>query len=167
MTMVQVQAGSVACPQGVFYPTQYVNLPAADAAHCIALGVCTAAPGVLPSPSTPWWARTEMNLPVFPNGTVTFSGQPTTGSSIVLQGTTVGFVTSGATGNQVNIGANLAATLTALATFLNASVDANISQAVYSASATVLNVFSQGVPFAITASTSPASNVSTVVNAGP
>lgn len=144
------------------------RLPPADAANCVSLGVAVLAPGTLPNPvqGALYPPRAMMNLTSFPVGSVSFSGQPVTGSSIVLNGTSVGFVTSGASGNQINIGANLAATLTALATFLNASVDANISEAEYSASATALSVYAAGILFVITASTAPASN-GTAVNAGP
>jgi hypothetical protein len=73
-------------------------------------------------------------------GSVTLTSNPATGTTIVLNGTTVTFVTSGATGNQVNIGANLAATLTALATFLSASADAQIAKCTYSVTTTVLSI---------------------------
>src|SRR5208282_4026918 len=74
------------------------------------------------------------------SGTITFGVQPTTGDSIKINGTTVTFVTSGATGNQVNLGANLAATLTALATFLNGSADTNLVKATYTVNTTTLTV---------------------------
>lgn len=61
-------------------------------------------------------------------GYVGFAGQPSNNDVLVINGTTVTFVTSGATGNQVNIGVSVAATMTAFAAFLNASADANISK---------------------------------------
>jgi phage tail sheath gpL-like len=73
-------------------------------------------------------------------GTITFATQPLASATITLNGTAVTFVASGATGNQVNIGANLAATLAALVTFLNASADVQISKCFYYATATVLYV---------------------------
>ena len=57
-------------------------------------------------------------------GDITFSGNPTNTQTIILDGITWTFVTSGATGNQTNLGGSLAATLTQLATDLNASANA-------------------------------------------
>lgn len=73
-------------------------------------------------------------------GTLTFSVNLTNGQTIILNGITWTFVTSGATGNQTNIGINLAATLTALVTNLTASSNPSIDVANYSASTTVLTV---------------------------
>ncbi len=73
-------------------------------------------------------------------GTITFAANPSASSTITLNGTTVTFVASGATGNQVNIAGTLAATLTALATFLNASADVQITKCFYHVNATVLTV---------------------------
>jgi hypothetical protein len=107
-----------------------------------------------------------MNLTSFPVGTVTFSALPITGSSITLQGTTITFVTSGATGLQVNIGGSVAATLASLLTLLNASADLNLVQAVYSVVGSTLNIFAAGIAFSATATTAPVSNA-TCVQAGP
>jgi hypothetical protein len=63
----------------------------------------------------------------FAAGAVTFSGQPQAGQTVVLNGTTVTFVASGATGLQVNLGPTLGDTLTALANFVNGSADANLT----------------------------------------
>jgi hypothetical protein len=57
-----------------------------------------------------------------------FSANPVPNDSIVLNGTTVTYVASGAVGNQINIGANQGATAAATNTFLNASADAQISK---------------------------------------
>ena len=57
---------------------------------------------------------------------LTITGQPANNTTLTFNGTVVTFVTSGATGNQVTIGASAAATFTALLTFLNASSDAQI-----------------------------------------
>jgi hypothetical protein len=84
-----------------------------------------------------------VSRPVRATGTLTFTAQPAANATISLNGTVWTFVASGATGNQTNIGANLAATLTALAANLNASADANIVAATYSASATALTVRSK------------------------
>lgn len=74
------------------------------------------------------------------SGAVTFTANPTASQTISLGGSTVTFVATGAADNQVNIGANLAATMTALATMLNASADANLVKATYTATSTVLSV---------------------------
>jgi len=57
---------------------------------------------------------------------ITLSSNPINSATITINGTVITFVTSGATGNQVNIGASAAATATALYTMLNASSDANL-----------------------------------------
>ena len=63
------------------------------------------------------------------SGSMIFNQNPGVGSTIQLGGTTVTFVSSGATGNQVNIGGNLSLTLNNLITVLNASNDTNIKLA--------------------------------------
>jgi flagellar hook protein FlgE len=55
-----------------------------------------------------------------PAGNITFTNNPTSGDSININGVDWTFVTSGATGNQTNIGISLDATLTQLVTDLNA-----------------------------------------------
>lgn len=65
------------------------------------------------------------------SGSLIFAGQPSNNDVFTVNGTAVTFVTSGATGNQVNIGASEAATVNALAAFLNASADVNISKMTY------------------------------------
>lgn len=67
-----------------------------------------------------------------------FAGQPAVNDTLAINGTTVTFVASGATGNQVNIGGTLAATLVNLLTFLSASVDVNLVKTTYSVTGTVL-----------------------------
>lgn len=73
-------------------------------------------------------------------GAITFASNPSANDTVTLGGTAVTFKASGATGNQVNIGANLAATMTALAAFAAASADTNIVKASYAATATALNI---------------------------
>lgn len=65
-------------------------------------------------------------------GTIAFTVNPTAGQYIVLGTSTVTFVASGATGNQVNIGGTLAATLASLLTLVQASTDPQISLCAYS-----------------------------------
>lgn len=74
-------------------------------------------------------------------GSLTFgAGNPSDGQTIILDGVTWTFVTSGATGNQTNIGLSLTATLTQLQLDLTASANANISLANYAVTSTALDV---------------------------
>lgn len=114
------------------------------------------------------WLRAAFGAPntvgiVAATGAITFSAQPAVNSTISVGGTTFTFVASGATGNQVNIGANLAATMTALAAALNASAVPGVAAATYGSTATQLTITHDtlghiGNAFALAASTSPASN---------
>ena len=86
-----------------------------------------------------------MNVPtgnVNASGSILFTQNPVANTTVTLGSTVVTFVTSGATGNQVNIGATLQATLQNLALFLNGSTDVNLSAARYSTSlaTTTLNI---------------------------
>lgn len=67
------------------------------------------------------------------NGSITFSQQPVAGQTVTINGTTVTFEASGATGNQVNIAATLGDTIDALVTMLNASADTNLVACKYGA----------------------------------
>jgi len=66
---------------------------------------------------------------VFPavaaTGTLTVVTNPAADETIAVAGTTFTFVASGATGNQINIGANAGATATAIATAVNALASVN------------------------------------------
>lgn len=73
-------------------------------------------------------------------GSIAFSGQPTADSTVTINGVVWTFKASGATGNQVNIGANTTATVTALAAALNASNNPKVSPATYAGSTTTLNI---------------------------
>jgi hypothetical protein len=57
---------------------------------------------------------------------ITFTGNAVAGDTVTVNGVVITFVTSGATGNQVNIGASATATATALYSFLNASSNTSI-----------------------------------------
>ncbi len=59
-------------------------------------------------------------------GSLVFSAQPVDGNTLVIDGTTVTFKASGATGAQSNIGATLGDTITNLAAVLNGSADVNL-----------------------------------------
>ena len=68
------------------------------------------------------------------SGSITWSVNMINGESINLNGTLVTFVTTTATGNEVQIQDNLQDTLSALVNFLNSSADVYISQCTYSQS---------------------------------
>ena len=91
---------------------------------------------------TEFWANGALaGTPgAFATGTVTFTTNPTNGLTIVLNGITWTFVSSGATGFQTNIQGSLALTLQQLAGDLNGSLNTGISLCSYSASGTVLTV---------------------------
>lgn len=74
------------------------------------------------------------------SGTITFVSNPVNGTTITLGTSTWTFVTSGATGNQTNIGTTLALTLTALQANLSSSADVQVVLCNYLASTTVLTV---------------------------
>ena len=76
-------------------------------------------------------------------GSATFSANPTASDTLVIAGTTVTFVASGAAGNQVNIGASLTATLASLLTLLSTSADVNLSKATYIVVGSVLYMTSK------------------------
>jgi len=72
---------------------------------------------------------------------ISFTGNASAGDTATVNGVAITFVSSGATGNQVNIGASAAATATALYNFLNASTNTSIqvSQPFTNPSAGVVN----------------------------
>jgi len=115
-----------------------------------------------------FWLKAAFGAPVTTGtvaatGSITFSAQPLANSTVTINGTVFTFVASGATGNQVNIGATLAATMTALAVALNASVITGVAKATYTGTATALTMVhdvlgTTGNSFTLAASTSPASN---------
>lgn len=65
------------------------------------------------------------------SGLITLASNPTNGHTVTVNGVAITFVTSGATGNQVNIAGTSALTATALYNFLSASTDALLSPATY------------------------------------
>jgi hypothetical protein len=74
------------------------------------------------------------------SGSITVATNPSTGDTIVVNGSTFTFKTTAAAADEVTIGANSAATAAALAAALNASTDPAIAQAQYSAATTVVTV---------------------------
>lgn len=76
-------------------------------------------------------------------GSISFSGLPADSDTVTLNGTTITFKTTGATGNQINIPASAALTAQALANFANASTDTNIAVANYRAVGSVVYMISK------------------------
>lgn len=73
-------------------------------------------------------------------GTYTFTGNPTNGQTIILNGTTWTFVTGTPSGNQTKIHSTVALTLANLVTDLDSSVVVAISVADYSLSGLILTI---------------------------
>jgi len=73
-------------------------------------------------------------------GVLTFSSNPATGKTIILDGVTWTFVSGTASTNQTKIGASLSATLTSLASNLNSSTNTSIKLATYYATSTALEI---------------------------
>lgn len=67
-------------------------------------------------------------------GSITLATNPANTETIIINGTTVTFVSGTPAGNQVKIGGNLSATIENLSQFLNNSSDVNITQATYEVS---------------------------------
>lgn len=68
----------------------------------------------------------------YATGEIVFPANPSNGDTINLDGTTVEFVNSDPTGDEVKIGATLAITLQSLLAFLNGAIDAGIQNFTYS-----------------------------------
>lgn len=86
--------------------------------------------------STSWLANvgqvgSTTFAPIRASGYFSFSAQPANGNTITVNGVTFTFVTSGATGNQANIGANLNATINNMVSVLNASANGSVNVARY------------------------------------
>lgn len=69
-------------------------------------------------------------------GSILFSAQPATSSTITINGTAFTFVASGASGNQINKGATLSDTLDNAVTVLNGSAVPGVATATYSKTGT-------------------------------
>lgn len=89
------------------------------------------------------WLRLLLGDPVSAagaaaTGSITFSTQPAADSTITINGVVFTFKASGATGNQINIGATLSDTIDAIVTALNASVSTAVDDATYSKTGTTI-----------------------------
>lgn len=76
---------------------------------------------------TPPDAYPDSFAAVAATGTLTVVTNPAANETISVAGTTFTFVASGATGNQINIGASASATATAIATAVNALASVNVA----------------------------------------
>jgi hypothetical protein len=76
-------------------------------------------------------------------GVVTWAGLPANGNTLTIKGTAVTFVTSGATGLQVNIGATVAETIESLYDLVSEDADANLAACQYVRDDTTLTVISR------------------------
>lgn len=72
--------------------------------------------------------------------TINLTGNPANGNSVVIQGTTVTFVTGTPSGNQVQIGVDANATAAALQAFLAASADTNLALMTYNTIAPITTI---------------------------
>lgn len=98
------------------------------------------------------------------SGDIVFSAQPAVNATITINSIVFTFVASGASGAQINLGADLGTTLANAVTVLNASANSSVTPATYSAvGGTTLHVAYDtaglaGNAFTLAASASPASN---------
>lgn len=105
-------------------------------------------------------AGTVYNLSSFTvkanTSSITLESNPVNNDTVTINGTVITFVTSGATGNKVNIGANATATAKALYTMLKESTDKNLkhSQPYANPSANVVELAYQAFGYWETLSTS-------------
>lgn len=72
------------------------------------------------------------------SGSITFSAQPAVDSTITINGVEFTFKASGATGNQIDLGADLSATIDNIVTALNGSVETSVDDATYAKSGTTI-----------------------------
>jgi hypothetical protein len=72
--------------------------------------------------------------------TIQIGANPTAGQTLTINGTVITFVASGATGNQVNIGAAASNTASNLLTFLQGSADAQLVKYTYSLSSVTITL---------------------------
>ena len=82
-------------------------------------------------------------------GTITFADNPTPADTITINGVVFTFVASGATGNEINIGATLPDTLDNIIAALNGSVDPLVSVATYTENGVDILTITYDIPGAI------------------
>lgn len=74
------------------------------------------------------------------NVSIWFTDNPSAGNTLIADGTTFTYVASGATGTQINIGANIAATVSNTITVLHASANMNLSASTYTNFSTAFSI---------------------------
>ena len=101
------------------------------------------------------------------SGPHTFTTLPVAGSTITIAGVAITFVASGATGNQVNIGANIAATVTALQALMAGISTGALANQTYTAAGAVLTTTAKTADPAANAVTLAASATSGATVSAP
>ena len=99
-------------------------------------------------------------------GHATISTNPSNGDTLTIQGTAIEFVTSGATGNEVNIGVDTAHTMANLLAFLGTTADSNLVLMTYSAISNVLYIVSKATGTTGNSYTLASNSADIVVSAG-
>lgn len=109
---------------------------------------------------------TPVTAPIAAAGEITFTANPGNGHTIILNGVTWTFVTGSPSANETQIQGSLSATLTELVDDLNASGNAGLTVATYSAIATKLTITHDTAGAAGNAYTLVSNNTNAVVS-GP
>lgn len=98
--------------------------------------ILEAAGGAISATGTITFSTSPPTAATRATGTITLSDQPANNDTVTINGTVVTWKTSGATGNQVNIGGTQADSVIALHAFLAASADAEISKFTWTTNST-------------------------------
>lgn len=125
LTAILQTSGVAATQLQAAYNTFSANNQAGRAVYVLELGVAANASGTITLNTNPQYGAQA-------NGSITLTGNPANGNTVVINGTTVTFVTGTPSGNQVQIGLTAAATSLNLQNFLSNSVDAGLSLMTYS-----------------------------------
>lgn len=138
-----------------------VALRAAGATGAVVVWNATYAQFQVTSGTTGALSAVGFLAPPTPLGHVVFSGQPTATDTLVIDGTSIEFVSGTPSGSQVQIGAGLGTTLANLLTFLAASTDVNLVKMTYTVVGSTLYITSKltgttGDAYTLTASCSVA-----------
>lgn len=94
----------------------------------------------------------------YSTGQINLTGQPSAGNTVTINGTTIEFVASGATGAQVNIGASSSATASNLLTYINANSASLLVSATITTPTSLVRLTSTGI--------GPANNSITLTRVG-
>lgn len=107
----------------------------------------------------------------FATGSLTFTGNPASGQTVIINGVTITFVTVGAVGNQVNIGSSTAIAVNNLQTFLSGSSNSSLNAATYGSPSNVLTITyktpgTAGNSFTLGVGTAPATRSGATLTGG-